>query len=96
MALTCFGQPSFETLRKDLEQKMIHCHFKEALNLINKNGAVYNSSAKIELDIMKMKILTELGIYDEAFKLSQNLVVNSKTTAEQKLKIHVETAKQKG
>ncbi|WP_278248024.1 hypothetical protein [Flavobacterium johnsoniae] len=43
-----------------------------------------------------MKILTEVGIYDEAFKLSQNLVVNSKTTAEQKLKIHVETAKQKG
>jgi two-component system, sensor histidine kinase PdtaS len=92
MALTCFGQPSFETLRKDLEQKMIHCHFKEALNLINKNSGLYHDSAKIELDIMKMKILTELGLYDEAFKLSQNLVANSKTVAEQKLKIHVERA----
>lgn len=92
MALTCFGQPSFEPLRKDLEQKMIHYHFKEALNLINKNGGLYNGSAKIELDIMKMKILTELGLYDEAFKLSQNLAANSKTIAEQKLKIHVERA----
>lgn len=92
MALTCFGQPSFETLKKDLEQKIMHCHFKEALNIINKNGSLYSGSAKIELDIMKMKILTELGLYDEAFKLSQNLVINSQAIAEQKLKIHVERA----
>lgn len=92
MALTCFGQPSFETLKKDLEQKIMHCHFKEALNIINKNGGLYSGSAKIELDIMKMKILTELGLYDEAFKLSQNLVINSQAIAEQKLKIHVERA----
>lgn len=39
-----------------------------------------------------MKILTELGLYDEAFKLSQNLVRNSQTNPEQKLKIHVERA----
>lgn len=92
MALTCFGHPSFETLKKDLEQKIMHCHFKEALNIINKNGGLYTGSAKIELDIMKMKILTELGLYDEAFKLSQNLVTNSQAIPEQKLKIHVERA----
>lgn len=92
MALTCVGHPSFETLKKDLEQKIMHCHFKEALNIINKNGGLYSGSAKIELDIMKMKILTELGLYDEAFKLSQNLVTNSQAIAEQKLKIHVERA----
>jgi hypothetical protein len=33
--------------------------------------------------------LTELGLYDEAFKLSQNLI-NSKLTPEQQLKIHIE------
>lgn len=92
MALTCFGHSSFETLKKDLEQKIMHCHFKEALNIINKNGGLYSGSAKIELDIMKMKILTELGLYDEAFKLSQNLVTNSQAIAEQKLKIYVERA----
>lgn len=70
----------------------MHCHFKEALNIINKNGGLYSGSAKIELDIMKMKILTELGLYDEAFKLSQNLVTNSQAIAEQKLKIYVERA----
>ncbi|HEY1195918.1 MAG TPA: sensor histidine kinase, partial [Flavobacterium sp.] len=70
----------------------MHCNFKEALNIINKNSDLYHGSAKTELDIMKMKILTELGLYDEAFKLSQNLVNDSKTTPEQQLKIHVERA----
>ncbi|WP_163397510.1 sensor histidine kinase [Flavobacterium fluviatile] len=41
---------------------------------------------------MKTKILTEFGLYDEAFKVSQNLLANSEITEEQKLKIHVERA----
>ncbi len=90
--LSSFGQPSFEALKNDLEQKIIHCNFKEALNIINAKSDLYQGSAKVELDIMKMKILTELGLYDEAFKLSQNLVRNSQTNPEQKLKIHVERA----
>lgn len=91
-SLICFGQSSFEHLKKDLEQKIIHCNFKEALEIINANGDMYQGSAKVELDIMKMKILTELGLYDESFKLSQNLVSNSQTTPEQQHKIHVERA----
>lgn len=91
-SLICFGQSSFEHLKKDLEQKIIHCSFKEALNLINKNGNAYKGASKIELDIMKMKILTELGLYDEAFKLSQSLTANPQTNLEQDLNIHVERA----
>jgi len=90
--LNCSARPSFEDLKKDLEKKIVYCDFKEALRLINKNSAFYNGSAKIELYIMKMKILTELGLYDEAFKLSQTLEVNSEMNAEQKLKTFVERA----
>ncbi|MCC9065761.1 sensor histidine kinase [Flavobacterium piscisymbiosum] len=79
-------------MKKDLEQKIVYCDFKEALRLINKNSAFYKGSPKIELDIMKMKILTELGLYDEAFKLSQTLIASTQTNAEQQLKTHVERA----
>lgn len=88
----CFGQDSFQALKKDLEQRMLYSDFKTALDLINKNRERYTDSEKADLDVMKTKILTEFGLYDEAFKLSQNLISNPKLTAEQKLKIRVERA----
>lgn len=88
----CFSQNSFRLLKQDLEQKIIYSDFKDALAIINKNSDHYDGVEKNELDVMKIKILTEFGLYDEAFKLSQNLIVNSEITEEQKLKTHVERA----
>lgn len=88
----CFGQNSFQLLKQDLEQKIVYSDFKTALSIINKNRERYNNEEKNDLDVIKIKILTEFGLYDEAFKLSQNLIANPRITAEQKLKIHVERA----
>jgi two-component sensor histidine kinase len=88
----CFGQDSFQLLKQDLEQKIIYSDFKKALAIINKNRDRYNDAEQKDLDVMRMKILTEFGLYDEAFKLSQNLIADSQITEEQKLKIHVERA----
>lgn len=90
--LFCFGQNSFQLLKQDLDQKIIYSDFKKALAIINKNRERFDDAEKNELDVMKIKILTEFGLYDEAFKLSQNLIGNSEITEEQKLKIHVERA----
>ena len=88
----CFGQNSFQSLKQDLEQKIVYSDFKIALTIINKNRENYGDLKRNDLDVIKTKILTEFGLYDEAFKLSQNLLANSAITDEQKLKIHVERA----
>jgi len=87
-----FGQDSFQLLKQDLEHKIVYSDFKKALAIINKNRELYGDAEKNDLDAMKIKILTEFGLYDEAFKLSQNVIGNSQITEEQKLKIHVERA----
>ncbi|WP_165830101.1 sensor histidine kinase [Flavobacterium hydrophilum] len=79
-------------MKQDLEQKIVYSDFKTALAIINKNRELYNDTQKNDLDVIKIKILTEFGLYDEAFKLSQNLIDNPLITEEQKLKIHVERA----
>lgn len=86
------GQESFQSLKNDLEQKIVYSDFKKALAIINKNKELYDDREKNDLDVMKIKILTEFGLYDESFKLSQNLLADSQITEEQKLKIHVERA----
>lgn len=86
------GQDSFQSLKNDLEQKIVYSDFKKALAIINKNRELYDDREKNDLDVMKIKILTEFGLYDESFKLSQNLLADSQITEEQKLKIHVERA----
>ena len=85
----CFGQESYQSLERDLDNKIRSSDYSSALELINKNRERYNNSEKINLDVSKVKILTELGLYDEAFKLSQNLI-DSKLSPEQQLKIHIE------
>ncbi|WP_163407221.1 sensor histidine kinase [Flavobacterium ajazii] len=79
-------------MKKDLEHKIVYSDFKSALDIINKNREHYDDLKKNDLDVIKTKILTEFGLYDEAFKLSQNLIDNPGITEEQKLKIHVERA----
>lgn len=88
----CFGQNSFQSLKQDLEQKIVYSDFKNALAIINNNREYFSDLEKNELDVIKTKILTEFGLYDEAFRLSQNLLADSEITEEQKLKIHVERA----
>ncbi|WP_163393291.1 sensor histidine kinase [Flavobacterium limi] len=79
-------------LKQDLERKIVYSDFKKALYIINENRERYTDAKKNELDVMKVKILTEFGLYDEAFKLSQNLLDNPQIKEDQKLKIHVERA----
>lgn len=57
--------------------------------MINQNRNNYNDAEKTSLDVLKVRVLIELGLYDEAFKLSQNLI-NSKLTPEQQLKIYIQ------
>lgn len=85
----CFGQESYQSLERNLDNKIRSSNYSSALELINKNREHYNNSEKVNFDVSKVKILTELGLYDEAFKLSQNLI-DSKLTPEQQLKIHIE------
>lgn len=85
----CFGQDTFQVFKRELDSKITHSEFKPALEMINKNRDHYNQKELQELDVMKVKILIELGLYDEAFKLSQNLI-NSKLTPEQHLKVFIE------
>ncbi|WP_120214406.1 sensor histidine kinase [Epilithonimonas arachidiradicis] len=89
LVVFCSGQNAFHVLRKELDNKIQNSDYPTALELINQNREHYNPEEKTNLDVLKVKILTELGLYDEAFKLSQNLI-NSKLTPEQQLKIHIE------
>lgn len=85
----CFGQNAFLSLEKNLNDKVRNSEFKSALEIINQNREKYNDAEKINLDVLKVRVLIELGLYDEAFKLSQNLI-NSRLTPEQQLKIYIE------
>lgn len=85
----CFGQDSFRALEKDLDGRIRNSDYKSALEIIDQNREKYNDAEKTKLDVQKVKVLTELGLYDEAFKLSQYLI-NSKLTPEQQLKILIE------
>jgi len=85
------GQDAFSALRKDLDEKMKRSDFRSALEIINKNKDHYSGTEKANLEVMKVRILTEFGLYDEAFRLSQNLI-NSKLTGEQQIKILIERA----
>lgn len=85
----CFGQNAFLSLEKNLNDKVRNSEFKPALELINQNREKYNDAEKTNLNVLKVRVLIELGLYDEAFKLSQNLI-NSKLTPEQQLKIYIE------
>ena len=85
----CFGQDSFWALEKDLDGRIRNSDYKSALEIIDQNKEKYNDAEKTKLDVQKVKVLTELGLYDEAFKLSQYLI-NSKLTPEQQLKILIE------
>lgn len=85
----CFGQESVQSLERSLDNKIKNSDYPTALELINQNRERFKDSEKVNLEVLKVKILTELGLYDEAFKLSQNLI-NYKLTPEQQLKIHIE------
>lgn len=76
-------------MEKNLNNKVQNSEYKSALEIINQNRETYNDVEKTSLDVLKVRVLIELGLYDEAFKLSQNLI-NSKLTPEQQLKIHIE------
>ncbi len=85
----CFGQDTFQSLERNLDHKIRNSEYKSALELINQNREKYKDSDKVNLDVLKVKILIELGLYDESFKLSQNLI-DFKLTPEQQLKIRIE------
>lgn len=85
----CFGQKAFHQLEKDLNRKIQVSQYKPALEIINQNRSFYQEEEKKALDVLKVKILIELGLYDEALKLSQTLI-NSKITPEQQLQTYIQ------
>ncbi|WP_300669508.1 sensor histidine kinase [Soonwooa sp.] len=85
-----FGQVSFDQLKKDIDKRMLSYDYNTTLALINKNRPNYTSQQKLELDVVKVKILVEFSLYEEALKLSQNLLDNPKLPENDQLKIHIQ------
>lgn len=86
------AQNSFSQLKKSIETQILYSDFCSALDTINQIISQYPQPHKLELGVLKMKILTEFGLYDESFKLSQILLSEPYLTTEQLLVTRVERA----
>ncbi len=87
-----FGQNGFKELKDKVEQKIIHSQNREALALINSNYSNFRGDQKTELDVIKMEILNELALVDEAFSLSQDILSKPNLPVELKLRTHLQRA----
>ena len=69
-----FGQNDYRRLKTSIEQKVSHTQNKEALTLINANYHHLNPIQKTEVEVIKMEILNELALVDEAFAKSKKIL----------------------
>ena len=69
-----FGQNDYRRLKISIEQKVSHTQNKEALTLINANNHHLNPIQKTEVEVIKMEIVNELALVDEAFAMSQKVL----------------------
>ena len=69
-----FGQHNFRRLKTSIEQMVYHTQNKEALTLINANNHHLNPIQKTEVEVIKMEIVNELALVDEAFAMSQKVL----------------------
>ncbi|OWR15043.1 hypothetical protein [Chryseobacterium sp. VAUSW3] len=65
-----FGQNDYRRLKTSIEQKVSHTQIKETLTLINENYHHLNPILKTEVEVIKMEIVNELALVDEAFARS--------------------------
>ena len=72
--LFAFGQHNYRRLKTSIEQKVSHSQSKEALTLINANNHHLNPIQKTEVEVIKMEIVNELALVDEAFAMSQKVL----------------------
>ena len=68
------GQYDYSSLKTKIEQQVSQSQNKEALTLINANNHHLNPIQKTEVEVIKMKILNELALVDEAFAMSQKVL----------------------
>ena len=69
-----FGQNDYRRLKTSIEQMVSHTQNKEALALINVNNHHLNTIQKTEVEVIKMEIVNELALVDEAFAMSQKVL----------------------
>lgn len=85
------AQNSFSVLKRDLEKKVLYSQHREVLDLINQQRDNYPESQRWELDVIKLECLNDLGLVDEAFALSQNMLSHP-LSPELRLRIHMQRA----
>ena len=69
-----FRQNDYRRLKTSIEQMVSHTQNKEALTLINANNHHFNPIQKTEVEVIKMEIVNELALVDEAFAMSQKVL----------------------
>ena len=69
-----FGQNDYRRLKTSIEQKVSQSQNKEALALIIVNYRHLNPIQKTEVEVIKMEIVNELALVDEAFAMSQKVL----------------------
>ncbi|MBH1960253.1 MAG: hypothetical protein I8H68_09085 [Flavobacteriia bacterium] len=87
-----FGQNGFKELKNRVEEKMIHSQNRESLALINSNYSNFQGDQKTELGVIKIEILNELALVDEAFSLSQDILSKPNLPTDLKLRTHLQRA----
>ena len=68
------GQYDYSSLKTKIEQQVSQSQKKEALTLINANNHHFNPIQKTEVEVIKMEIVNELALVDEAFAMSQKVL----------------------
>ena len=68
------GQYDYSSLKTKIEQQGSQSQTKEALTLINANNHHLNPIQKTEVEVIKMEIVIELALVDEAFAMSQKVL----------------------
>ena len=68
------GQYDYSSLKTKIEQQVSQSQNKEALTLINANNHHLNPIQKTEVEVIKMEIVNELALVDEAFVMSQKVL----------------------
>ncbi|MBU8882843.1 hypothetical protein KSK37_07080 [Kaistella sp. DKR-2] len=86
------GQDAFNELKHRIEEKVLSSKNREAIDLINRQSQELTADQKAELDVIKVEALNELGLEDEAFAISQNILAKPDLPASLKLRTHLQRA----
>ncbi|MBU4538491.1 MAG: hypothetical protein L6264_02025 [Weeksellaceae bacterium] len=87
-----WGQTAFAELKHRIEDKVLSSKNREAIDLINRQSQKLSAEQKAELDVIKVEALNELGLEDEAFAISQNILAKPDLPPSLKLRTHLQRA----